>query len=455
MDPTEVGDPSVAIASKNCVVTDSGALLDRPGLSSFGAIGSYSVDGIAEFGNYLVAVTANRRVYSITSAGAVTDITGSVTLDGTSTPTFTTDGGELVICGGGEPKMWTGSGNTAALTGSPPDISHMVYIDGYYLGLVPADDAIQWAGPTNTLRQTWSAANFFEAEALPDNSAAIADNLGELFVFGSETTERYRDFGDSSVPFRRSAIPVDKGTRSPYSVVKADSTLAFLDSEGSFLQFQGSTPVNVGVPWVDRYVKRLSTITDCRGFRIDIDGSYQILWTFPTEGVGLIYDYKNKTWREWDGLENGVPARFRGACYLYHKAHNKHYVGDYRQGRVWQMSREFHADGDNPRKVLHTSGYIDFGTAKRKRNLYYDFHVKRGVGASGAREPRFEVSYRDDGGQWTDPQEITLGTIGDNRHVVRLHNQGIYTKRQIAISMTDNAEFTLSRIDDEVEVLAS
>src|SRR5574337_1272356 len=130
VDAMEVSDPSAAVALENFLLDDGGANVDRPGLgptsSGFAALGVTSpIIGLHYFeaASILVAVTDARRIYSISSTGTVTDITGVDTLDGTSRPVFDEDGTYLAIAGGGVPQRWNGSGTCAGMPGSPVNCS--------------------------------------------------------------------------------------------------------------------------------------------------------------------------------------------------------------------------------------------------------------------------------------------------------------------------------------------
>lgn len=457
VDSTELGSPDTSAMAKNCLLTAAGSLIDRPGLATFASVGTYPIVGMYYVGSTAVVVSSNRRIYAITSAGVVSEITGIGNLEGTERPAFAWDGTNLAIAGGGTPRVWTGTGVCTDMVGTPPDCSEMVYLDGYLIAL-DGEDAV-WAGPTPADRAVWSAANFFQAESMPDMPIALAVCQRELYIGGQDSIEIFQNFGDSSVPFRRSFSVTDIGIGAKKSFVKADNTLFFLDAEKNFRQMQGRTPVIISTPQIDREIKSFETVTDCFGYRCDIDGSFNSVWTFPTEERTFAYDYRNQAWREFDGLMNGTTSRFRANAAIFIPDTQKHLIGDYRTGKVWEFTRESHADGDNHRPVYYLSGHIDHGTGNRKRNLWLRFHVKRGLGISGGTEPRFWVRFRDsiDGqdGIWGDPIEMTLGFEGDNYHQITLRNTGIYTKRQIEIQMTDAAALVLSKVEENVEVLAS
>lgn len=452
VDATELSSPEFAPESRNLLITEAGSLKGRPGLLPFSSIGSYGVIGLKYFNGMVFAVTADRRMYSISEQGAVSNVTGAV-LEGTSRPVFETDPSFLAIAGGGEPRTWSGSGDTVAMAGTPIDTTHIAFLDGYWLLNKLDDQEIHWAGPTAAARLVWDANNFFSAERYSDKATALGVLNREFWVWGPKSTECFQNLGDSVVPFRP-AFALERGIGAIHSTVIADNTFWILDNERHFVQYQGKTPVNISTPKIDKFLRGLGTVSDCWGSRIDIGGNFLICWTFPSAEKSFVYDYRRQDWHEWDGFRFGLSDRFRAHSHLYVEAWNKHLVGDFRAGMIWELSDAAFSDGDQPRRILRRTGYLDHGTGHRKRNKSYLFHVKRGVG-TGSIEPVFTVRFRDDGGQWGQPRTIGLGLTGDNNHTAKIVNTGIYRKRQIEITMTDAAEFLLTKVEEDVEPLNS
>ena len=454
VDASELLNSANAAVLKNVFINDAGSNVDRPGRSLFATIGSFPVEALTFFGGKLFAITSgDRKQWSISSVGVVTDVTGAA-LEGTGRPVFTDDGTNLAFAGGGEPRKWSGSGNTASLPGSPEDTKFISYLDGYWILHLLDDQEFRIAGPTAVTRDTWDSSDFFAAEKHPGNlfGQYVSLTTNELYGFKARSTQIFQNFGDSVTPFQPT-FTIPRGTEAGYSVVEADNTLFWFDSvERRFVQLNGRTPVDIGTPY-DRVVKGFTTVTDCWAAKIDIDGFYLIVWTFPTEERSFAYDYKTKDWSEWEGYLNGASNRMRMHSYCYVKDWNKHFVGDPINGTIWELSRSYKSDGDDVMRRLRVTGAIDHGTANRKRNNHYDFYVKRGLGTSGGTEPVMQVRFKDDDQEWSEPRTIGLGFTGNRTAPYRLHRCGVYRKRQIEISMTDPYEFQLVKLMEDVDDL--
>ena len=447
----ELPAPEYATELRNLVLNDAGSNVDRPALSSFASIGSFAVEGLFYFSGHLVAVTGDRRIWKITSTGAVTEITGTP-LAGGSRPVFASDGDFLAIAGGNSPQKWDGASNASPMDGSPPSCKFISILDSYWVTHLIDDQEFRFAGPTAPTRLTWTSADFFQAEGLADNVKSQAVLMRELYAFGEESTEIFQNFGDASTPFRRTFF-IDKGILAPYSVVQADNTLFWFDSGRRFVRMTDRTPVEISTPY-SSVLKRMTTVDDCWAARIDIDGFFLIAWTFPTEQRTLVFDYKKNEWCEWDCFSDGQSTRFKMHSYAFVKAWNKHFVGDPNTGSVYELSFDNKTDGDSALRRLRRTGQIDHGSGARKRSNYYLLHVKRGVGTPGETEPVLQMRVNDDGEGWTDYVDVPLGFPGDLQGPIRVDGlRGIYRKRQIEFHMTDPSALVIARLEESVEAL--
>lgn len=453
----ELNDPSNAVAMENFLLDDAGSNVDRPGLWQFASLGvSSPVIGSYYFSlaSCLVAVTEARRIYSITQAGVVTDITGSATLGGSSRPVFAEDGTYLAIAGGGAPITWSGSGNCALMAGSPVNCSHILYLDGYWINFLLNDNELRIAGPTPAARLTWNTSDFFAAEGLPSNIQAIANLNRQLFIFKTDSFEVFQNFGSTSTPFQRvSGGFLDRGTPAPYSVIEANNTLFFLDSKRNFCFLQGIIPQVISIPF-DKQIQAMTTVSDCWAMRLDIEGYYLIAWVFPTAQRIFVFDYAKQEYvGEWNGFLNGQTVRHQAHSHAFSVDWNQHFIGDYQTGIIWQLSRSFKVDGTQSRRMLRRTGEIDHGTGTRKRNKSYRFYVERGVGTLNQPEPQLMIRFRDDGKAWSTPINAGLGMPGDSPNYVQIFNTGTYRKRQIEVSCTEAVEVIIRGAEEDVEQL--
>jgi hypothetical protein len=439
----------------NMLVTQSGANVDRPALSSFCDLGTFPANGLHYFplANKVVAVTeTNRKVWAISEDGSTEDITGADTLEGDSRPVFEEDGTYLAIAGGGAPKQWSGSGDTEALAGSPDDTKFISYLDGYWISHILDDQEFRFAGPTAVDRATWSSANFFQAESNPDQLLAQAVIQRQLFGFGTASIEIFQNTGDSSVPFRRSYV-IDEGLGAAHSIVKADNSVFWFDAQRRFVRLEGNIPVQKSTA-IQNILDGLETVDDCWGSFLKIDSFNLVMWAFPTEQRCFVLDLGNNEWYEWDGFENGESQQIPIHAHVFVKTWNKHLVSDPNSGLIYELSRDAKADGARVLRRLRRTGQYSHGTSQRKRSNYYLLDIKRGVGTNGEDEPTIQLRVNDDNQGWSQPVSVPLGYPGESQNPIRVTGlRGIYRKRELEWSITDDAACEVYGITEDVEVM--
>jgi hypothetical protein len=58
-------------------------------------------------------------------------------------------------------------------------------------------------------------------------------------------------------------------------------------------------------------------------------------------------------------------------------------------------------------------------------------------------------------GEWSQPRRVELGLTGDRRFTVELRRLGVYRARQWEFVITGNIDFTLSSLEESVELRTS
>jgi len=143
---------------------------------------------------YLVIVAGSKIYQALNLAAAPTDITGGATITSgnNNQHTFASLNNILVICGGTTPDtplQWTGAGNVASLSGSPP-VGNLVTTANNFMfisGVAAAPSTFYWSNASDP--QTWSAANALNFRASDgDIITAIAPLGYNLAIFKRRST---------------------------------------------------------------------------------------------------------------------------------------------------------------------------------------------------------------------------------------------------------------------------
>lgn len=443
----------------NIMIDGAGTNFDRPALSLMTTLDTINPIGLYWFAERIVAVTVDRKIYAITLAGDVEDVTGT-TLPGLARPQFADNGSRLIIVGGGTPIKWDGVGNTtAALGGSPPSATHVVYLDDYIIlnrrETTERNKVIQYADVTTT--ETWTGTNIFSAVADPDEVQALAVSQRELYVVGEQTTEVWQNLGLVDVPFGRAFI-WQYGTPAPYSVIEADGSLFFLSQAKQIMRIVGRQVVMLSDA-INRELASYAEVTDCWAAWFMWEGSIHVYFNFPTEGKAWSIDLKNGQWTEWRGFDNGL-SRVRMASLLHIPEQQKTFAGDYSTGSLWEFSATATTDAGGIFARQRTFAHRTGGGSLRKRVNWLRCQMKRNVasaysGTTPETNPTLELRWKDDEKPWSEWRQSSIGLRGTNKSFLTFRRLGVYRTRQYELRLTDPARMSLVRVETDEEVQAS
>lgn len=453
--------------SINMLVDAAGALFTRPGLSVWAdwgcpalaatEIGAGAVIGSGLWpspsGDRLVYVTADRRLWAMLGPNnriVLSDATAATRLDGTLRPTFAFTKTRVVIAGGGVPQKWEGFGLSARLGGSPPVMSHVVANASRLVGSAPTVGGFEFWSKTGDTpgHETWDTGfDFAEAEARPDIIIATHENSNEVFAFGSETLQLFIPDGSSVYAPGR---PSNFGCKAAYSVISlGDDGFALLaDDQGPvFGQTDGRSLTSLSRPTMTKTLKRFGTLSDCWGFRVQIEGWDLAVWTFPTEGRTLVFDAGMKQWSEWRGYDGTQWTPWAGQSHVYWPAYELHLIG-MADGTMMKLDPDAFQDGDDVLRGLVRTGYQNGDDRSVKTCERLALTMQRGNAEDA--ESEVLVSWRDDRGAFCEPLRFGLGQSGDTTTTVMEWALGQYRERQWQMEFSANSRLVLAAVEEIV-----
>lgn len=448
----------------NQLVDTTGTLKPRPGLSAWdsfpGVVPVASpVIGMLPWGDVLVYVTADRRLWAVYPGGFVqplSDSTAASMLAGSQRAVGLTTRSRAVLTGGGEPQKWDAGGVLSArLLGIdgwfPPAATHIASV-GPRLVVNTADQSgrIQWSGlGENPGHQTWDALDYAEAEAKSDPLVAVADNANEAFAFGTRSLQVFTPDPYVGLAAGRA---VNVGLLAPYSLVTFDDSFAFLDRERRFVMTDGRgfSDENVLSKPIESQLRPLAG-ADCWGFRMSVDRYDAGVWFFPDSGLGFIWNRRNNQWSEWRawGPTGYVAPNITSAVQWPER--NIILVG-LDTGQIVKLDVSARTDMGQLIKLHNRTGFVSHGTAARKVSKAVRFVFKRGTAAFGAEASLVHISWRDDLGPFRDPVVRDLGLAGEYNPVIELRSTGVYRQRQWEVTFTSDADYTLVAAEEDFDV---
>lgn len=452
------GDQQLAGASPyayNVLVDGAGAIRRRPGLSAWDGFPDEvpevaRVDGMHSFEGDLYYVTEGRKIWQISDGDAANfSLSGADSfLAGTERPVFAETQFRLVIAGGLAPsKVESAATQAALLGGSPPNSRQVAALASRLF----TDDRAGAETRGNIRRsrtgsagnETWQALEKSTAEARPDAIVALRENSNELYVFGETTLQAFSP--DPTIVLAPGRA-VNRGCAAAHSVIRVDESFAWLDEQRQFVVSDGRTMDVVSDP-IASVLDGIDTVSDCWGFRLNIDQFDCLVWTFPTDGRTFCYQ-RGGGWSQWSGFSGGhtlYPAK----AHHYWPSENLHLIG-LSSGEIVQADASAPTDMGATIKAEVTTGFTNHGTDAMKFTDSLRLTFKRGSSAST--EPHVLLSWRDNLGAFGNPRRIGLGTTGDYVFTRELRSLGGYRRRQWRIEFTGSADFVFAGAEETFSI---
>jgi len=414
-----------------------------------------AVDGIYWWdANSVAMAISSGSIHKITSAdGNFSDVTGDALSSVTHTK-FANNGTYVVMASGGRMVTYNNSGTTAFMADAdaPTTVTHLAYLDGYILAL-EADTARVWYPPDPTDITAWSSTGFFSAETKPDDLVAMDIAYREVTLFGKESTEVF--YNDGVTPFSRLEGAIQEmGCIAANSVVNAGGAWMWLNDERRVVLLEGRTPKVVSGSY-DEVLRDIAPVSDSYANFISIGKHAYYVISFPGEDSTYAYDLTTGTWAEWGYYDSsaGTYGMWLGRSYDYARRWEQHLVGSRADGNIYLLEPTTFQDGGNTIRTLIRTGQVSHGTSAWKRSKELRIKCKRGLGSETGSEPVFTVRWRDEMGPWSNEIQVSLGKVGETESIVRLFRLGRYRTRQYEIVHSDNTDFQLSGIEEDVEVV--
>lgn len=465
---------------QNAVPDSAGVMRRRPGIAAWGPFdASYAsgspVIGMRPFGTgRLVYVTEDRKLHAITTGGGLSELsdgTSATQLDGGGRPNLVAGRTMLAVAGGGEIQKWTGSGLSARLlnTGStdpPPQATSLCAIAQRLVAQLPGNSGqFWWSAPLeqweNWDMTTVGGAGYLQAYAKPDPLVWAADNTNEVFAFGTESIQAYSPSAlqiDENDPNNLLDFALARtqniGTRSPYSITAYDDTFGLIDHRKRAILTDARTHTDIGKP-ITQVLRDLQRVDDAWGFRMRLGRFDCMVWMFPTDGFGLIWDATTGNWGEWRAGEVGLgPLTITSA---YDWAEEGVMLVGLSDGSIAKLDDSVNSDLGTSIAVKLISGFVNHGTAAQKACRAVTFNLKRsfyelaapdyGLSPSG----HVRISYRDDQGAWKLLKDIELST--ERQIPVIIRSVGVYRTRQWKVEYTGMDQLELVSAEETFENL--
>lgn len=373
-----------------------------PGLTEFSDISSLAVRGLHEMAGVLYAVVGS-TLYSIASDGTETS---RGTIAGSLPVMMADNGAQLAIQAGvnNDTGYVYDLATTTLHTAIPnlPQVSGVIYIDGYFLWTVFASDQFIISGLNDGL--TYDPLDVATVEGDPDDIVGAVNLQREIQFWGAETMEPWWNTGAAAFPFERQGNAfIDRGCIDRNSIVKIDNSLILVGNDRIVYRLNGYSPVRISNHAIEYKIASASWF---RAFTYSMEGSKQ--YVLNTDVGSWAYDVSTGAWHERKslGLDN-----YRVSCATV--AYGETVMGDAYTGKLYTPSLDvFTEDGTViPIEILMPNIQTD----RDKATLYsFELQVETGVGTASDPDPQIIMQYSKDGGRnFSAEMSRSMGAVGE------------------------------------------
>lgn len=400
--------------------------------------------------------SSDNRLFGV-CGGSVYQIRSDMTLDKLgnisplTTPCCMVDNGVQILLVDGTENGYTitlktlayAAVSNAAFYGS----TRIAVVDGYLLLNRPGTR--QWY-ITLFSDVDFDALDFASKIGAPDLLVAVGVTRRNVFLFGEQTTEVWTNTGGAAFTFSR--IPgafIQFGCKAPYSLCEADGSLYWVSQspqgECMVLRTENYDRARISTHAIEGELQKYERVDDAIGYVHQMDGHYWYVLTFPTASKTWVFDLATEQWHERAYLqENGTFTRHRSNCFAFWNG--RHVVGDYEDGRLYELSLDVYNDAGNEiRRIRSFPHMVDDGN----RVTYRSFQADMEAGEPSSQEPDFSpeirLRYSDTkGGSWSQHISTTIGFRGDYKAIARWFRLGQARDRIFEVSWSADVKTALN-----------
>lgn len=317
------------------------------------------------------------------------------------------------------------------------------YIDSYFV-TNPIDAGTLYSCDEND-GTSWNALNFATAEAFSDNTVAIARNNGQLWVFGTDSTEIMNNDGGSGFPF----VPVEgatieQGCGAAYSIQNINNSLIWLDDRGFIVQNVGYDAKIISNETINKEIPTYRVKSDAFSYQYLDRGHLFYAITFPTAQKTWVYDLNTGLWHEqayW--TENATFTRSKINCVA--RMGKLTLAGDFESGKIYAIKSNVYLDGTQEIHRIKTTpflyrGFDNIEISRLELKVQAGHANSTGVGS----DPKIMLRISKDGGHtWGNEIVRSIGKIGEYNKRVKFPRLGTAREWLFEFRFSDPCAFSL------------
>jgi hypothetical protein len=430
--------------------------------------------GTGGVGTYTVSksqTTASTTINSVASPAIVTGAISGTTLTVSAVTSGTLKIGQTIegagVTDGTIIKAFgTGSGGVGTYTVSASQTVSSTTIFALNWTILPATDGPFEGGGTVDITdnyfvynkpesQLWAASDllspitdplsFASKDGSPDDLVSIIVDRREVYLLGEMSSEVWINSG--AVPFPFTRIPgtsTQQGIAAQYSMSRMGNSFAYVSKnnrgEAMIVRMNGYFPERISTHAVETTLVN-QNVSDAIAWTYQLEGHEVYVATFPSIGTnGLTWAFDNTTglWHKWLYRNNqNEYERHRGNCCAFFN--QQVLVGDYENGKIYQLSRNYYTDDGQPIRRIRRAPHI---TSDLQRQYFHELQIQfqPGVGLSTGQgdDPQAMLRWSNDGGStWSNEYWTTIGKQGKYLNRAIWRRLGFSRDKVFEVSISD------------------
>ena len=259
-------------------------------------------------------------------------------------------------------------------------------VDNYFVYNRPNTQQFGASDPLSPISQSTS---FASKDGSPDNLVSVIVDHREVYLLGETSSEVWIDVGAVPFPFQR--IPgtsTQHGIAAVFSMARLGNSFAYVSrnnrGQGMIVQMNGYIPQRISTHAVENTLVN-QYIDDAIAYTYQLEGHECYVVTFPTIDLTWVYDATTQMWHKWLSIDNAnVYHRHRSNCSAVFQ--NMVLVGDYANGKIYELDRNNYTDDGNEVRRLRRAPHL---VADLQRQYFDEFQIQfqPGVGTTGFYKP--------------------------------------------------------------------
>ena len=429
------------------LLTDKGLGKCR-GMKTVGAY-TYAVMGNTVF---RLSINATTLVVTSVTLGTLTTSTGEVNISANPTQVIFVDGTVSAY-------TYTLATTTFAVMSDAdfPIANYVAFLNGYTIVNVASTGKFQVSSLNDS--RAWDATDIATAESNTDNIVGFGVAKGELWIFGSASTEIWYDAANASgMPLSpRTGLELQIGCGASASITQLDDLLVWLDNRGFIVQSDvapfvrnnnsGYTLKIISTEAITSQILGYSTTSDAIGMSYNDRGYLMYQITFPTARKTWVYNYTTKLWHERAYFKGTTSQEHFGQYYAQSGA--LHLMAGQRDGKIYLSSNLYYDDAGNTIRRIRTTAPQNKQTSLMGVDCL-ELRMETGNVPVGADTPLISLRYSNDGGHsWSDELIRDMGTSGNYAKSIRWNRLG--SAREWAFEFLVTAQVPFSIISASVD----